>query len=97
MALTNIFNEPRREIIEQIAGVLILVVPVWLDYRFAVWFQHVTGPRDPCPVPMGMFFGAVAGMMIISALIMIHWAGEAVCDALAERGLELRPTQRYRR
>lgn len=46
MALSNILREPRREIIETLVGIAIFIIPVYLDYRFGLWFEKATGgPR----------------------------------------------------
>lgn len=96
MALSNIFREPRREITEQVAGVAVLIIPAWLDWKFAVWFHVATAsPNESgCPVVLGLLFGIFAMGFCIFALHAVHWAGEAACEFLSNRGLELRPRNR---
>lgn len=97
MALSNIFREPRREIVETAVGFAFLALPIFADYKFAVWFNHVTtGPtKVGCPWPLGMFLGLVTLAVSLLVLFVIHDIGDNVCNAFARRGIYLRPKQRY--
>lgn len=95
MALSNIFREPRREMIESIVGLSALGALAYGDYHLAVWFHEVTKPIGACPVPIGMILGVVAAVAAIAALFATHSFGEWVCNSLAQRGYELRPKRRY--
>ena len=97
MALSNIFREPRREIVETLVGVAAISVPVWLDYRFAVWFQEMTSLPNSlgCPLPVGMFFGLILAVLGAIVLVTVHTLGDLVCGALQNIGIHLRPRQRY--
>jgi hypothetical protein len=98
MALSNILREPRREITETLMGLAILAVPIWLDYRFAIWFEITTGatnPRDPCPWPVGMIFGAIFAAVLVAVLFVIHALGNVTCNTLEAHGVQVRPRQRW--
>lgn len=95
MALSNIFREPRREITESVMGIAIFLALLWPDYRFALWFQDLTGgPERGVPVIMGLFAGATAGAACVALLFFTHFVGEEVCEWLDDRGLRLRPRNR---
>lgn len=86
MALSNIFREPRREITETVVGVTLAAPLIWADYKAAVWFEWFTG---------GSHDGSVAfaiGLFLISgAAVVIHTAGDIICDELEAHGIRLRP------
>jgi len=95
VALSNILREPRREITESVAGIAIFIIPVWLDYHFAVWLYAATGGNNRAlPVPIGMIAGVFVVAAILGLLLFTHFVGEEICDFLADRGLELRPRNR---
>lgn len=97
MALSNILREPRREIIESVVGIAAFLVCVWLDSFFARWFHEVTGgDHGGCPVPLGYLFGLLAAVLLVICVFATHALGETVCGFLANRGMEIRPKQRYR-
>lgn len=97
MALSNIFREPRREITETVVGVVIAVGFLFLDWRFGLWFREKVGARDVDQ--RGLFIGLLIGAVGIPILLLmfqfIHFIGEEVCDWLQDKGLRLRPKQRY--
>lgn len=98
MALSNMLREPRREITESAVGILtlgaILVPVIGLDYLIAVALHLV-------PLPIGMLFGILiemGGFMLIFSLLQLtHAIGDGVCTALENRGVQMRPRQRYGR
>lgn len=96
MAIGNMLREPRREITESLVGLAIVAVPVWADYRFAVWLQRATGD---CPWPAGMLLGLLGAIIVFVATGLVvfgtHALGETVCNALQRKGVHLRPRQRY--
>lgn len=94
MALSNIFREPQREITETLMGIAVASLFLWGDYHFALWFQHSLGDINQCPWPLGMMLGFVGVFFICLACVGIHELGEALCDFLRRRGLELRPKER---
>lgn len=84
MALSNILNEPRREITETIIGVVIVGVCLsgflMLDYHFAVWLNSVTSPHG-VPVALGMTIVGPLGtiiccLSIASFAFFAHFVGE---------------------
>ena len=95
MALSNMLNEPRREITETAAGIGLVCLPVGLDYFGVLWLRD---PADPDPVwvwmvvvAIGMLFAAVG---VALCALLIHAVGEVICDFLEDRGLYLRPRTR---
>jgi hypothetical protein len=96
MALSNILNEPRREITESMIGIGLITIPIIGDYAFARWLEGAT--TGSCPWPLGMLVGLFFAVLIIalgSALILgSHALGEAICNKLQEHGIHLRPRQR---
>ncbi len=101
MALSNILKEPRREITETLLGFAVVVtvigVPLLADYGLAIWLED--GKHS---LPERMLFGpliALTGIALIALLTMvtylIHEIGEAICNSLEAKGVQLRPRQRY--
>lgn len=97
MALSNIFNEPRREITETLVGIGgVLAVPALfyplglginaeIGYRSLEWWQAtIVGA-------VGLFFLAVALVMLLVVAVALHRLGEGVCALLDGFGIELRP------
>jgi hypothetical protein len=99
MALSNILNEPRREITESLVGIAVLILPVYADYRFGCWFNNVVGDGlPPVDVPRtltGMFVGILLTLILIAIAIGTHAFGDHVCEVLQDHGLQLRPNTRY--
>jgi len=99
MALSNIFNEPRREITESALGTIALVGILAVDYILSQGFYLLTGgPHGGCPVVLGMLVFVPLCMiwLIAIGLYFAHFLGEQICDFLAAMGLELRPKERRR-
>ena len=91
MALSNIFNEPRREITESLVGVALLGEWFFADYKFGCWFS---GHASNCNIEDavgGMFLGAIATAGLALVLLLTHALGEITCDTLEGRGVRLRP------
>lgn len=79
MALSNIFKEPRREIIETIIGLAVVIPLSYADYCAAVWAQSVTGgDYRGIPWQLGMPVGLVAVIFIIVALLIVAIAIHAI-------------------
>lgn len=91
MALSNIFREPRREIIEQAAGAALFVV--WIGT--AHWLVRLLGATSTVDLVGGTVVMSMALVLLIPLVFMIHAAGEFVCGALARMGVDPRPRQRY--
>jgi len=96
MALSNIFREPRREITESVIGIAFFAAFLFVDSYFARWFHGITGgdQHGGCPVPIGYVFGIFGFGVLWIILGVTHGIGENICNALARRGLELRPKDR---
>ena len=95
MALSNIFREPRREITESVAGVAVVIAVLLPAFLFGLWFQRVALPHNVVQGRiLGTLFGAILSAVCLGALFFTHFVGEGICDALANRGLELRPKVR---
>jgi len=104
MALSNVLVEPRRELTEQVVGLLVAVLPMGLIAWVVRWFTPMAvDGREPhlgdyafvtFVVTSG---GFIAFWVVVGVLLLIHAIGEVVCGALARAGLELRPKRRYRR
>ena len=96
MALSNIFREPRRELTESVVGTVVTGLLLWADYHAAHWFYLASGGEGKgCPWPLGMILLPIVALGATCTFLFIpHVIGEALCDALARRGLELRPKRR---
>lgn len=101
MALSNIFNEPRREITETVVGLGVVGSAVAgflsLDYATVRWLEAVYGEgRDPFvlkTVLVGILLG-FCGSILVGLLFLTHAAGDNICTALERRGVQMRPRQR---
>jgi hypothetical protein len=95
MALSNMGKEPRREIIEQVFGVVFVVGYLVGDYHLARWFyapkSFWVDPGDLMLMVCGLFL--IPGFYFF--LQFTHVAGELVCGWLQAAGIDPRPTQRY--
>ena len=102
MALSNMLNEPRREITETVVGIAVVVPFAWLDYYFAcgLW-ESAKGTKDSMPFVVALFFTAFTlaglGFMLVMFLLLVHGLGDIACNALERRGFQLRPRQRFQR
>jgi small-conductance mechanosensitive channel len=99
MALSNIFCEPRREITESVVGITVFVLVVIgpLAIAWHVASEAVAADRDlPFLLP---FIATIIGELIVVVVVfglslLTHAIGERVCNALARKGVELRPRRR---
>lgn len=83
MALSNIFNEPSKEIKETVVGLVAISIFLVIDYYFSLWFQSITGGDKGCPWQLGMLFiGPFATVLLITIPFFIHFVGEEICDLL---------------
>lgn len=103
MALSNLRNEPRREITEQLFGILAVLGFMFCDYKFSLWFQSETGgyPGPGCPWWIGIQLGILFSFIILIGIpiiwYLIHAVGESVCGLLTTIGLDPRPRDRMKR
>lgn len=97
MALSNLRNEPRREITEQVVGVALFALFIAADYGIVA----ALGAKKTDEWAVGMFLvamGLIGGSGILFLLtIAIHGLGDLACNGLAKFGFDPRPAQRYRR
>lgn len=104
MALSNMLNEPRREIVETVVGIaaaaagfalLILYEYLFVSLVYLPWlcFGHNASAHGN-DVNVGTFVGIVALGASFLLLIAIHALGDAICSALQRRDIHLRPRVR---
>lgn len=97
MALSNIFDEPQREITETLIGFGALCGGGWLDYRWATWCLNDYVPKTPQDLPysgaliLTMVIGLLAVIGFWIALLIVHALGDFLCDELEIHGIKLRP------
>lgn len=98
MALSNMLREPRREITETVVGIAgvalvlaVVAVPPWALCYFGVEHRFIDAIAD-CFLCLTAI---VVGVMVLALTVnLIHDAGEALCAALARRGIDPRPRTR---
>jgi hypothetical protein len=97
MALSNMLNEPRREITESLVGIVMVTPLVVVDYYLGSWLTSQFQPGQ-CPLTLGMIiaFGIelIAIVFLVYAAFATHALGEAICNALQACGIHLRPRNR---
>lgn len=97
MSLSNIFNEPRREITETAIGLLIFSPLAVSDYFIA---RALSTLDTTTPFFMWLLIAApacIAGavLFVIMLSLFIHFVGEEICDILQDRfNIHLRPRRR---
>lgn len=100
MALSNIFNEPRREITESAIGIAVFAAAVGVvvlpGYIIA---SHIKDSLMPFGMAwfLSSMFVVFCYVFLLCILQLTHIWGDAACDALEGRGIQMRPLQRYRR
>lgn len=99
MALSNIFNEPRREIVEQIVGMTAVAVVVggygFAVYHLAMHFHDSHPERDfDLQVAASILILASFALVTVIFIILTHAVGDRICNALQARGIHLRPRER---
>lgn len=95
MALSNIFNEPRREITESLIGIVCLI-PVGIS---AYWIAcRIVEADDKLPFPAALLMGFLLTAAWIISLIMFifatHILGDKVCNLFQTGRIHLRPRER---
>lgn len=97
MALSNIFNEPRREITETVIGISAFSLFALYDWWFAFWFHKVSANEDgsgACSIEKSFLLGIIVAVVFVILLYVIHWIGESICNGLAKLNRDPRPKQR---
>lgn len=94
MALSNILNEPAKEITESVVGIAAMV-----PFVGVIWWLASTGPDD---MPfIQRFFIATAVvvaviLVLLISLVVTHAIGEAICNKIRERNKRLRAQREWR-
>ena len=96
MALSNVLREPRRELIEQGLGVLVIAGFIGLDYFGALQIYRLIDGANSGDFAFALFLATLAIPIGFLSLLVIHLIGEIICDLMADRGYDPRPTNRYR-
>jgi hypothetical protein len=99
MALSNIFREPRREITESAIGISAFVLIVIGPLAIAWHSANAVAATDPhTPFLLIFVFVIIIELIVVVVVagltLLTHAIGEGVCNALARRGVELRPKVR---
>lgn len=98
MALSNIGNEPRREITESVVGIAACATVIgligWGDYAAAQWLASLTGIPWQFGTVLIIAAAFVVSMVSIPVLEFTHELGEFFCDVLEDKGIHLRPRNR---
>jgi len=96
MALSNVFREPRRELIEQAIGTIALSGAIAADaaigYATARWLGAT--PEDGSIVIATLGLAAIGPMVVYVFLLVCHQVGEDICAKLARAGFDPRPRRR---
>lgn len=99
MALSNIFREPRRELIEQTFGFGGLLGLLVIDLLIATALCRVIDGTIHVAVSefclVALFLAPAVMFVVFLASIAMHALGETICDAMANRGYDPRPKNRY--
>src|SRR5712671_3587228 len=96
MALSNLINEPQREIAETVVGIVLVGGFLTGDYYFGRWFQEATAAPEGVWA-LGMVVGIMMSILSVGLVFFVHFIGEEVCDTLQRHNVRLRPEQRYGR
>lgn len=101
MALKNIFNEPRREIVEQVVGMGAVLIGIAAFCLADNWIAHALIEGDPygnLGVGAARAISVVILMVGIIAVavftVLAHEIGDSICNAFQARGIHLRPRNR---
>jgi len=101
MALSNIFNEPRREIIESAIGIAFSVVLCWglwqIIYPLA---ERIQKTDTTMPFAVAVLIAILTLMVLFSIVLgsmaLTHAIGDGICNFFQRRGIYLRPRTRRR-
>lgn len=93
MALSNLLNEPRREITEQVIGAIGICGFIGIDYVIAIWGVGAKATLDV--ITSMLFIPPVLGLAFVTLFFGVHLIGEIFCDLLKQVGADPRPKQRF--
>lgn len=86
MALSNILNQPMKEISESLLGFGALSLYLVSCWPIAVWLRSFDQPEGQGPILFYFFIGAlILGMAIVALLsfmVLIHFVGEVIAEKL---------------
>lgn len=95
MALSNIRREPRREITEQVVGIVVFVGYMAMVYGIVdALHPKDTGDWIFFTFIISVLLPAIFGLLFM-LIHLIHGVGDIVCNLLGNIGLDPRPKQRY--
>lgn len=95
MALSNIRNEPRREITEQLIGVAALLsIPFAAHYIATAWIGAVRTIDVVGFTVLLTLMLPIMAALAIGLFYLAHFIGEEICDGLRNMGVDPRPRQR---
>lgn len=95
MALSNIFNEPRREITETLIGILVMTLPAYVVYLIANAYCRMDNTLPYVIALVLAIFSLVLGIFAVIGLsAFVYFVGEEICDLLDDCGIRLRPRER---
>lgn len=102
MALSNIGNEPRRELTESAVGIIAGGGWLFVAYLIAKHIDpyYVSQYTPPWWVTVSLVTAAVSFLgpiLFFGMLYFTHLIGEEVCDWLKALRIDPRPSQRYGR
>jgi uncharacterized BrkB/YihY/UPF0761 family membrane protein len=100
VALSNVFREPRRELIETGVGAVIVAGIVVITTIPATYIANTMTRVDPkfdysLAFVLGVAIVVVAGLLTCLIAMIVHSVGEEVCDKLEKNGIRLRPKERF--
>lgn len=103
MALSNITREPRREITESLAGIVLFFGLAYLVWFLGGCLRDSICSDGKCSEAdfvgfhiLGAFAVCIIAAVSVGLLYLTHSIGESICETLADHGLELRPKRRNR-
>ena len=103
MALSNMKNEPRREIIESVMGILLFGSFLLCDFLLSRWIVSFDrkAPHDGGDIFICMFLVPIAGFLgwiiLYGLALLTHSLGEDILAFIAKLGWDPRPVTRFNR
>lgn len=99
MTISNMANEPRRELTESAVGLLVCAAVLtgvawylwWLTLLLHSWFPGNSMSDDFITALVGSI---LLGIVLAIAIPFTHFIGDLICDFFGDHGLHLRPVWR---
>lgn len=97
MALSNMRNEPRRELIESGLGIVATILFLVIDYKAVhAFLPPLLNSSDRIQATIFcMFLGCFAVPLTVMLAHLTHWFGEVLCGWAAAIGYDPRPKDRW--